>query len=388
MDCSFKKIGIRLDIIFNLPYMSNPLPPQTPDNEAEPMHPMENLKLLGEWLSETAAISLHTINGLQLLEAAPDGLTTEELLGEILIANERPTAFNNIQLEALQAHLYSLLNGGYVNYNIQTQKYSLAPDFNEKSKAVAEYDPTKHAYASPEYTKYMWDRQFEIQGAYNIILTGVHTGASEENFLQLLRSLDELTGPTGEGLSHTFDFGRYRKVYDVAGGTGAIALKINQSLENNLHSELNQIVVIDTKGVVDNTTLPYATEVAEDYVGVVKAAIDLKTESLPEIDENSCIMMNNFLHVLSLEEQAKFIKYKLANVPTGTELMITDFPLNDDGTYDAPLGGCLPIEFNTLTMGGSSFKESEMIALLESSGWKYIQTVGVGIQKTIVAVKI
>ncbi len=164
----------------------------------------------------------------------------------------------------------------------------------------------------------------------------------------------------GQGMAERFDFGPYRRVLDIAGGSGIYACSL---VAHYPHLKTD---VLEKPPVDRIARDSIADRGFSESVGVV--ASDMFRDSFPS--NHDVHLFSNVLHDWDFQEVERLLQTSYEALPSGGLLVIHDAHIND--AKDGPL----PVaEYSTLLMAiteGKCYATSEMTPLLSKTGFQEV----------------
>jgi ubiquinone/menaquinone biosynthesis C-methylase UbiE len=168
----------------------------------------------------------------------------------------------------------------------------------------------------------------------------------------------------GRGLAERYDFTEYRRLVDVAGGSGGAAVAIAESCP------AIQATVVDLPSTIPHAQKFIDTTEVSGRVGV-KAA-NVVEGSLPGTYDVA--VMKNIIQVLSADHSKKALRHVCQSLEPGGTLFILGTILDD-----SRLGPSFAVNFNLNFLNiydeGRSYTEGEYRAWLEEAGFEYLERV-------------
>jgi len=200
-----------------------------------------------------------------------------------------------------------------------------------------------------------WQQTFGGEGS--IFEHFFRTQEARQDFLSGMNGFGQLSSPA---VVAAFDLGRFRRLVDLGGGTGHLALAACER-----YPQL-QGVIFD---------LPAAVSTAREYVGyspiggrTALLAGDFFTDPLPEAD---IFTLGRILHDWSDEKSQTLLRKVWERLPSGGALLIAEKLLDDDKC------GPLPALMQSLNMlvctEGKERTLAEYTALLRHAGFAQIE---------------
>jgi hypothetical protein len=186
--------------------------------------------------------------------------------------------------------------------------------------------------------------------------------------------VEALTAGPAHALATTYDFGRHRRLLDVAGGTGSFLVAIlsaNPTLDGTLF-ELPEVAEIARGSLA-------ASPVA-DRVSVI--AGDVMESDLP--GGHDVVLLANIIHYFLPQQNVELARRVRAAVEPGARLLLVDWWT--DPTHTQPLPAALMAGEFLANIGGDVYSEEEMRAWLTQAGWRPLERLPLaGPQSVIIA---
>lgn len=186
--------------------------------------------------------------------------------------------------------------------------------------------------------------------------------------------VEALTAGPAHALASGYDFGRHRRLLDVAGGTGSFTVAIlsaNPALEGTLF-ELPEVAEIAKRSLA-------ASPVA-DRVSVTAGTV--MESDLPA--GHDIVLLANIIHYFLPEQNVKLIERVRAAVEPGARLLLVDWWT--DPTHTQPMPAALMAGEFLVNVGGDVYSEDEMRAWLAEADWRPIDRLPLaGPQSAIIA---
>jgi len=190
-----------------------------------------------------------------------------------------------------------------------------------------------------------------------------YTDASEEQLNIHYKSFFAQTQSKGRNLAGLFDFTRHRRLLDVAGGTGGLAIALTSACPD-LHAtviDLPEVIpttrrYVDEAGVADRVTVLAGNVVTGQIVGTYDVAV-----------------VSNFLPVLSREDARHALVNLGLVVEPGGVLYLTDRGTIDDSRISPEEIVQSSLFFINAFDNGCPKTESERRTWLEEAGFKDIK---------------
>jgi hypothetical protein len=186
--------------------------------------------------------------------------------------------------------------------------------------------------------------------------------------------VEALTAGPAHALAANYDFGRHRRLLDVAGGTGSFLVAIlsaNPALEGTLF-ELPEVAAIAKRKLA-------ASPVA-DRVSI--AAGNAMEDELPA--GHDAVLLANLIHYFLPQQNTELARRLRTAVEPGARLLVVDWWT--DPTHTQPLPTALMAGEFLTAVGGDVYSEEEMNAWLGDAGWRPLERLPLaGPQSVIVA---
>jgi ubiquinone/menaquinone biosynthesis C-methylase UbiE len=174
--------------------------------------------------------------------------------------------------------------------------------------------------------------------------------------------VEAFTAPVAAALAGTYDFGRHRRVLDVAGGTGSFLVAVLKQ-----HPGL-QATLFELPGPCAVARQKLQNVPEGKRISIVEG--DVFKDSLP--DGHDVVIVANAAHVFSAEHNAALMKSIRASVAAGSRLLLAD--LWTDPTYRQPPPAALMSgEFLVFSGEGQSYSEADARHWLDQAGWRMIE---------------
>ncbi len=163
-------------------------------------------------------------------------------------------------------------------------------------------------------------------------------------------------------LATGYDFGRHRRVLDVAGGTGSFLIPVLRR-HPALHGTLFEL-----PGACAAARKRLAGEPEASRVTVVEG--DFLKDPLP--DGHDVLIVANTVHVISAQHNLALMKNMRAHVGLGARLLLVDLWM--DATHTQPLAAPLASgEFLVISGEGQAYGEDEADEWLAQTGWRKLE---------------
>ncbi|MBS1797642.1 MAG: methyltransferase domain-containing protein [Acidobacteria bacterium] len=144
---------------------------------------------------------------------------------------------------------------------------------------------------------------------------------SDDQGAEAMREQHNLALLHGCALARSFDFGRYRRILDLGGGTGATSIALCQS-----YPQLRSVVY----------DLPENAAIARDFVEenglgdrIATTGGDFRQDPLP--DDFDCVVLANFMAVADAPENQKLLAKIHDRLPDGGCCLLSGWIVDDDG---------------------------------------------------------
>ena len=174
--------------------------------------------------------------------------------------------------------------------------------------------------------------------------------------------VEAFTAPVAAALAATYEFGRHRRVLDVAGGTGSFLVAVLKK-----HPAL-QATLFELPGPCAVARLKLQNLPEGERIEVVEG--DVFKDPLP--DGHDVVIVANAVHVFSADHNIGLMKAIRASVAAGARLLLAD--LWTDPTYTQPAPAALMSgEFLTFSGEGQSYSEADARVWLDQTGWRMLE---------------
>jgi ubiquinone/menaquinone biosynthesis C-methylase UbiE len=174
--------------------------------------------------------------------------------------------------------------------------------------------------------------------------------------------VEAFTAPVAAVLAQTYDFGRHRRILDVAGGTGSFLVAV---LKN--HPAL-QATLFELPGPCAVARLKLENLPEGKRISIVEG--DVFKDPLP--DGHDVVIVANAAHVFSADHNVAVMKSIRGSVAAGARLLLAD--LWTDPTYTQPTPAALMSgEFLVFSGEGQSYSAADAGRWLDQSGWRMIE---------------
>jgi SAM-dependent methyltransferase len=200
---------------------------------------------------------------------------------------------------------------------------------------------------------------------------GELTAAQQKIFSE---GVEALTAAPAHALATAYDFGRHRRLLDVAGGTGSFLIAIlsaNPALEGTVF-ELPQVAEIAKRSLA-------ASPVAERASVTAGNAMENEVPAGHDV-----VLLANIIHYFLPEQNIKLVGRVRAAVEPGARLLLVDWWT--DPTHTKPVPAALMAGEFLANVGGDVYSEDEMRAWLAEAGWQPLERLPLaGPQSAIIA---
>lgn len=170
------------------------------------------------------------------------------------------------------------------------------------------------------------------------------------------------TAASAVALAEHYDFGRHRRVLDVAGGTGSFLIPI---LRRN---PALQATLFELPGACAVARQRLASEPEGARVSVLEG--DFFTDLLP--DGHDVLVVANTVHVLSVAHNLDLLRAMRAGVEAGGRLLLVDMWM--DATHTQPPAAPLMSgEFLVMSGEGQAYGEDQANGWLGQTGWRKLE---------------
>jgi SAM-dependent methyltransferase len=185
---------------------------------------------------------------------------------------------------------------------------------------------------------------------------------SEDEQQIFSQGVESFSAPMAASLAASYDFGRHRRVLDVAGGTGSFL-----------------VAVLRRYGGLKGTLfeLPGACAVARQHLAnqpegarieVVEG--DLFKDPLP--DGHDALIVANTVHVLSAAHNLELLRSMRRSVTAGARLLLADL-WTDASHTQPPAAALMSGEFLVISGEGQTYAEEEADDWLRQVDWRKLE---------------
>jgi hypothetical protein len=174
--------------------------------------------------------------------------------------------------------------------------------------------------------------------------------------------VESFSGPGAAALATNYDFGRHRKVLDVAGGTGSFlvaVLKRHANLRGTLFELPGPCAVARQK----LANLPEGSR-----IDIVEG--DVFKDALPA--HHDALIVANTAHVFSVPHNIELMRKIRTGVQPGARLLLVDLWTDPSHTQPGP-AALISGEFLVISGEGQAYSEQEADTWLGQTGWKKIE---------------
>jgi SAM-dependent methyltransferase len=186
--------------------------------------------------------------------------------------------------------------------------------------------------------------------------------------------VEALTAGPAHALAGGYDFGRHRRLLDVAGGTGSFTVAIlsaNPKLEGTL---------VELPAVAEIAKRSLAASPVGERVSVT--AGNAMESDLPT--GHDVVLLANIIHYFLPEQNIELVGRVRAAVEPGARLLLVDWWT--DPTHTQPVPAALMAGEFLANVGGDVYSEDEMRGWLAEAGWRPIDRLRLaGPQSAIIA---
>jgi hypothetical protein len=197
---------------------------------------------------------------------------------------------------------------------------------------------------------------------------------TEEQQKIFSEGVEAFTAGPAHILAADYDFGRHRRLLDVAGGTGSFLVAIlsaNPGLEGTLF-ELPAVAAIAERNLAAS---PVAERVSVTTGNVME-------NDVPE--GHDVVLLANIVHYFLPEQNVELVGRVRAAVEPGARLLLVDWWTDPGHTQPVP-AALMAGEF-LANVGGDVYSEEEMNGWLAQAGWRRLERLPLaGPQSAIVA---
>lgn len=170
-----------------------------------------------------------------------------------------------------------------------------------------------------------------------------------------------LAGPAA-ALAGSYDFGRHKRLLDVAGGTGSWSIAVAQRHEH-MHATVFE--------------LPVVAQIAQKRVAashlksrITAVAGDLKKDALPR--DHDVFLMANIIHYSSPEDNQALLRSVRKAAEPGGRLLLADFWTNANHT-EPLIAALMAGEFAVHVKDGDVYSQDEAREWLSLTGWRFVE---------------
>jgi O-methyltransferase domain/Histidine kinase-, DNA gyrase B-, and HSP90-like ATPase len=163
-------------------------------------------------------------------------------------------------------------------------------------------------------------------------------------------------------LATNYDFGRHRKVLDVAGGTGSFlvaVLKRHANLRGTLFELPGPCAIARQK----LANLPEGSR-----IDIVEG--DVFKDALPA--DHDALIVANTAHIFSVPHNIELMRKMRTGVQPGARLLLVDLWTDPSHTQPGP-AALISGEFLVISGEGQAYSEQEADTWLGQTGWKKIE---------------
>jgi hypothetical protein len=206
--------------------------------------------------------------------------------------------------------------------------------------------------------------------AWQKLAEAVRTGNGQAQFGKFDKRQQEIfsagvesfSGPGAAALATNYDFGRHRKVLDVAGGTGSFLVAVLKR-HANLKGTLFELPGPCTVARQELANLPEGSR-----IDVVEG--DVFRDPLPA--DHDALIVANTAHVFSVPRNLELMRKMRAGVQPGARLLLVDLWTDPSHTQPGP-AALISGEFLVISGEGQAYSEQEADTWLGQTGWKKIE---------------
>jgi O-methyltransferase domain/Dimerisation domain len=174
--------------------------------------------------------------------------------------------------------------------------------------------------------------------------------------------VEAFSAPAAMALAAAYDFGRHRRLLDVAGGTGSILIAVLRR-----HPALRG-TLFELAGTCAVARRRLAREPEGARIEVIEG--DLLKDSLPE--GHDAVVAANIVHGLSEAHNLDLLRNTRAHVSVGARLLLVDLWMDASRTQP-PAAPLMSGEFLIHAGEGQSYAEDEADAWLTQTGWRKLE---------------
>lgn len=171
-----------------------------------------------------------------------------------------------------------------------------------------------------------------------------------------------LTAPSAHALARQYDFGRHRRVLDLAGGMGLFLMEALQQHEL-LQGTLFEITATAeaVKRELGNTSLATRLSVIDG---------DLFKDAIP--GDHDAIIVANVVHMFSPDTNLTLLDHIRQAASAGARLLLVDFWT--DPTHTQPVFAALmAAKFHIFSGEGDVYSVEELKQWLSDTGWRMVE---------------
>jgi hypothetical protein len=185
---------------------------------------------------------------------------------------------------------------------------------------------------------------------------------TEEEQLIFSTGVEGFSAPAAAALANAYDFGRHRKILDVAGGTGSFLIPILRR-HPDLHGtlfELPEVCAVARRRL--------AGEPESARIAIVEG--DFFKDLLP--DGHDAMIVANIVHGLSEAHNLEVLRNMRASAAPQARLLLVDMWM-DRSRSEPPAAPLMSGEFLIHSGEGQSYAEEDADAWLVETGWRQLE---------------
>jgi SAM-dependent methyltransferase len=187
-------------------------------------------------------------------------------------------------------------------------------------------------------------------------------GSTSEQQQIFSAGVEAFSAASAAALAANYDFGRHRRVLDVAGGTGSFLIPILQRYP------ALQATLFELPGACAVARQRLAGEPEGARVAVVEG--DFFTNPLP--GGHDVLIVANTVHVLSVAHNLDLLKAMRAGVEGDARLLLVDLWMDPTHTQP-PAAALMSGEFLVMSGEGQAYGEDEADGWLGQTGWRKLE---------------
>jgi hypothetical protein len=174
--------------------------------------------------------------------------------------------------------------------------------------------------------------------------------------------VESFSGPGAAALAANYDFGRHRRVLDVAGGTGSFLIAVLKR-----HAHLRG-TLFELPGPCAVARQKLASLPERSRIEVVEG--DVFKHPLP--DRHDALIVANTAHVFSVQHNIGLMGRVRESVQPGARLLLVDLWTDPSHTQPGP-AALISGEFLVISGEGQAYSEQEADTWLRQTGWEKLE---------------